>query len=260
MPLTDNFRELLLPLDLAQKTKLLNSFGLDATSSAVNSVGNGFAFEAPARINNATFKGVSFIGAYSYCTEGLFNEVSLGRYCSVAKGVNVGQFDHPVDWLSTNPFQYQRTFKISVGENFKYQKEYASLVPSANLQRVARESLKRKTVIGNDVWIGFGAIIISGVTIGDGSVIAAGAVVTKDVPPYAIVGGVPARVLKMRFSVEVVNRLTSIRWWRYSPWQLDGISFDNINDAVVQISDLIVKEEPSALSVFSVKDNKLCLI
>lgn len=259
MSLFNDSSELLLPSDLAEKTNLLASFGLDATASAVKGLSSGFSFEPPARINNATFKGESFIGAYSYCTEGLFNEVVLGRYCSVAKGVNVGQFDHPVDWLSTNPFQYQRPFKIFVGENFKYKEEYNSLIPRHDLQKLARDSLNRRTIIGNDVWIGFGAIIISGVSIGDGAVVAAGAVVTKDVPPYAIVGGVPARILKMRFPADIISSLVSTHWWRYSPWQLKEISFDDINVSIIQMEDLIKKEEPAALSVFTVKGNNLCL-
>lgn len=68
-------------------------------------------------------------------------------------------------------------------------------------------------IIGNDVWIGANAIILQGVTIGDGAIIAAGAVVTKDVPPYAIVGGVPAKVIKYRFSDEVILKLLQIKWW-----------------------------------------------
>lgn len=72
---------------------------------------------------------------------------------------------------------------------------------------------KGDIVVGNDVWIGYEAVILSGVTIGDGAVIGARAVVTKDVPPYTIVGGVPAKPIKKRFSDESIKKLQSIRWW-----------------------------------------------
>lgn len=72
---------------------------------------------------------------------------------------------------------------------------------------------KGDIVVGNDVWIGYEAVILSGVTIGDGAVIGARAVVTKDVPPYTIVGGVPAKPIKKRFSEENIKKLQSIRWW-----------------------------------------------
>lgn len=76
---------------------------------------------------------------------------------------------------------------------------------------------KRHVVIGNDVWIGHGAQVMAGVSIGDGAIVAAGAVVTKDVSPYAIVGGVPAKIIRMRFSPSIIMRLLKIRRWRYGP-------------------------------------------
>lgn len=75
---------------------------------------------------------------------------------------------------------------------------------------------KGDIIVGNDVWIGYEAVILSGVTIGDGAVIGARAVVTKDVPPYTIVGGVPAKPIKKRFSEENIKKLQSIRWWDWS--------------------------------------------
>lgn len=72
-----------------------------------------------------------------------------------------------------------------------------------------------KSVIGNDVWIGFEAVILSGVTIGDGAIIGTRAVVTKDVPPYTIVGGIPAKPIKKRFSEDVISKLLKIQWWNW---------------------------------------------
>lgn len=79
---------------------------------------------------------------------------------------------------------------------------------------------KGNIIVGNDVWIGYGALILAGVTIGDGAVIAARAVVTKDVPPYTIVGGVPAREIKKRFDAAVIQQLLALSWW---DWPIDKI-------------------------------------
>ena len=79
---------------------------------------------------------------------------------------------------------------------------------------------KGDIVVGNDVWIGYEAVILSGVTIGDGAIVAARAVVTKDVPPYAIVGGVPAKIIRPRFPEDVIKRLQSLRWWDWPEGKL----------------------------------------
>lgn len=95
--------------------------------------------------------------------------------------------------------------------------------------------VQKKVIIGNDVWIGSHALILGGVKIGDGAVIGAGAVVTKDVPPYAVVGGVPARIIKYRFSQEIIDKLLEIKWWNLPEnilkeniklFQTDNITFD----------------------------------
>ena len=75
---------------------------------------------------------------------------------------------------------------------------------------------KGDIIIGNDVWIGFEAVILAGVTIGDGAIIGARAVVTKDVPPYTIVGGIPAKPIKKRFDEDVISDLLRVKWWDWS--------------------------------------------
>lgn len=132
------------------------------------------------------------------------------------------------------------------------------MTPNPELCLSARNSVSKKTVIGNDVWIGFGAIIISGVNIGDGAIVAAGAVVTKDVPAYAIVGGVPARVLKMRFPSTVLEKLLSLKWWRFSPWQLNGFQFNKIDAVIDQVESLINEGvDPLVLDTYSIRNGKL---
>lgn len=129
------------------------------------------------------------------------DRVVIGKYCSIAFGVTV----------------------VASGEhNYK---GIANFPLAAVLQGdVDRDTFSKGTVrIGNDVWIGANATILSGVEIGDGAVIAAGAVVTESVPPYAIAGGVPARVIKYRFPAETIEHLLRIRWW---DWPADRISQD----------------------------------
>lgn len=177
------------------------------------------------------------IGAFSYFVGGVIDSCSsIGRYCSLAAGVRIGEPDHPTDWLSTSPFQYD------VGR-FGWHPAAAE-GSSITVQSFARQP----TVIGNDVWIGANAVILRGVTVGDGAVIAAGAVVTRDVPPYAIVGGVPAKVIRHRFEPDLVAELLEVRWWRFSPNQLQGLPFDDPRTALAQLRRRIAEDhlEPYA--------------
>ena len=116
----------------------------------------------------------------------------IGRYAQIARGSYFISSDanHPMDGFTTYPF---RIFKP---ETFGYP-----------------DLPYRDTIVGHDVWIGHNATIMSGVTIGHGAIVAAESVVTRDVPPYAIVGGNPARLIRMRFSDTVIERLLKIAWW-----------------------------------------------
>lgn len=117
----------------------------------------------------------------------------IGKYCSI--GTNVTIFlgsEHRTDWVSTYPFPF-------------FWKEAGSIS--------GHPSTRGDVVIGNDVWIGFGSTILSGVTIGDGAAVGACSVVTRDVPPYAIAAGNPARVFRYRFDEETIRKLLQIKWW-----------------------------------------------
>jgi len=114
----------------------------------------------------------------------------IGRFCSIAKGVTILlDGDHRTDWIATYPF---------------------SAIVDCARGCVGHPRSKGDIEIGNDVWIGRDAVILSGVTIGDGAVVAARAVVTRDVPPYSIVAGNPARIVRMRFSMRQVDALLAI--------------------------------------------------
>jgi acetyltransferase-like isoleucine patch superfamily enzyme len=135
---------------------------------------------------------------------------TIGRYCSIAAGVQIGMTRHPADWLTSSPIAYLPDF-MNMERHFRdadpeWQRGLA----------VHPFDLRPHTTIGNDVWIGTGAWLKDGISVGDGAVIGAHAVVTRDVPPYAIVGGNPARVLKYRFEPDMIERLIALRWWEYA--------------------------------------------
>ena len=121
------------------------------------------------------------------------NEVKIGSFCSIARNFDLQEFNH----------QIKRPTTYFIQKNFFGEK-------------VKESNSKGPVTIGNDVWIGTKCTVLSGTTIGDGAVVAANSVVTTDVPPYSIVGGVPAKVIGQRFSEEIINELKRIQWWKWS--------------------------------------------
>ncbi|WP_457095916.1 CatB-related O-acetyltransferase [Lysobacter sp. P5_B9] len=148
-----------------------------------------------ALILNSTVSSYTYVGRRSHV-----QNAKIGSFCSVANDVVIGPGVHPVERFSTSPLFYKKrnTFRIELVSSDTYGDEY------------------RPVKIGNDVWIGARAIVMGGVAIGHGAVVAANSVVTKDVPPYAIVGGVPARVIRYRFSEAKIQRLLELRWWDWT--------------------------------------------
>lgn len=129
------------------------------------------------------------------------DKLQIGKFCSVACGAKFlfNSANHTLSSLSTYPFP------LFFEEWGLEKKDVTNAWDN-----------KGDIVIGNDVWIGYEAVILAGVTIGDGAIIGTRAVVTKDVPPYTIVGGVPAKSIKKRFSEETISTLLEIQWWNWS--------------------------------------------
>lgn len=161
----------------------------DDTTIARCSVGNNVAFNRRSYINDC------IVGAFSYSgSNTTMNFTSIGRFCSLARNVDIGGFDHDYHKVTTMPmFRFKQ---LSGGGN-----------PDVDEKELCK--------VGNDVWIAAGAQILHKVSVGDGAVIGGGAVVTKDVPPYAIVAGVPAKIIKFRFDEKTIEELMMIKWWNW---------------------------------------------
>lgn len=214
----------------------LRSLGLDHAWNDRMSLSRDLEFEAPVRLLHAKPLAPVSVGAFSYFVSGTIQYFKIARYCSIASDINFGPGPHPISWLSSHPFQFRNNFRFNVGHEFCDSDTYHNHVICPQEERSA---VPKWGFVGNDVWVGNGALILPGITVGDGSVIAARAVVTKDVPPYAIVGGNPARIIKFRFSDSLIEKLLAIRWWRFAPWQLDGIQFHRVEQAIDTITSRI---------------------
>jgi len=146
----------------------------------------------------------SEIGSYSSVGRSTtIIHTKVGKFCSISWNVSIGATRHYLDRLSTHSFYYLKRFKM-VKEDTK---------------------IVEKTNIGNDVWIGANAIVMPNLTIGNGAVIGAGSVVTKNVPSYAVVAGVPAKILRYRFETEKIRKIEALNWWDWDRTKLNA----NIN-------------------------------
>lgn len=147
------------------------------------------------------------MGAFSYTQSNIEPDQVIGRYCSLAWGITFVLGQHPYNYMSTSQFTWgpnQEVAKIPMLDEGLSEWTYTPF-----------HHRKKPCIIGHDVWVGANCLIKEGVTIGTGSVIAAHSVVTKSVPPYAIVGGNPAKFIKRRFSDEICEQMLDSEWWKY---------------------------------------------
>jgi len=137
------------------------------------------------------------LGDYSYVSgpRSYIEDAKIGKYCSIARQVIIGVSNHNYNWVTTSPVITSKSYGF--------------------INDDVEEPQKAPPVIGNDVWIGMNSIIMRGVTIGNGAIIAAGSVVTKDIEPYSVVAGVPARHLRYRFDKVQIQELEKIQWWNW---------------------------------------------
>lgn len=194
----------------------------------------GASFEPPCGPKWAQFDHSIEFGAFSYMVSGYAFAAQIGRYCSIAEDVQIGRQNHPTTGISTSPAFFRQKLGLGVGRDFDGATDFHNFVPSS------KETGSRLlvTTIENDVWIGHGAFIRAGITIRTGAIVAAHAVVTKDVPPYAVVAGNPAVVKKYRLPEDVIPILLKSRWWRFAPWQLGDLYDGDIRAFCAGVEEL----------------------
>ena len=176
-------------------------------------------FAPHTRINKETvFEGANYLGKNSVLknscigygsyigNDSRLDRCEIGRYTSIGAYVKIAAGNHPSSvFISTHPMFF--SIEPVHGVSYVDKQKYAD-------HRFSNEASKKLVTIGNDVWIGTGAVLLEGIHIGDGAIVAAGAVVTKDVPPYVIVGGVPAKQIRPRFEKKQIEMLLQLQWWK----------------------------------------------
>lgn len=163
----------------------------------------------------------SKVGRYSYIGPGteLVN-VAMGNFCSVARSCSIGLATHTLDYISTSPIFTESKNATS----YKW------------INKDVVDQKKNSVKIGSDVWIGNKATVLSNITIGNGAIIGAGSIVTRDVPDYAIVAGVPAKIIRYRFKQEIIEKLLEIRWWDFPDEYLKkNVAFFQTSDITLEM-------------------------
>jgi virginiamycin A acetyltransferase len=145
-------------------------------------------------------------GSFTYCQSPFHQTTKIGKYCSISWNVSVMGTQHPTEWVTGHV----------LGFRDYYQDAAARHLGARGIVHGYDKAEFKPLIIGNDVWIGQNVLLRGGIKIGDGAIVGAGSVVTKDIPPYAIVVGNPARILKYRFSDTIIERLRRSCWWDYS--------------------------------------------
>jgi len=201
----------------------LSALGVTSLLRPGTQLPNNVVFEPPCSLKWMAVHHSLELGAFSYAVSGFYFGCRIGRYCSFGEQVQIGRHPHPMHWFSTSPFFYLNypevlDQRLPPGIDLSPAKDYVRKTPPV---------VAKMTTIGNDVWIGHGAFILPGVKIGDGAIVAAMSVVTKDVPPYAVVAGSPATVKRMRFPEKRIERFLRTKWWELAPWDLKGAPVDD---------------------------------
>lgn len=171
-------------------------------------------FERPAypfghRLKNCSLGAFCFFNAAGRTSA---YRVSFGRYSQIGESSIIGPPEHPQTGFSNHPFAFTRP---SLMPSIYRLPDFAALAPSDSDAPSYVDTVRNDTVLGHEVYLGAGSFVKRGVTIGDGALIGARSVVTRDIPPYAIAVGSPARIVRLRFAEKLVERLLALQWWRY---------------------------------------------
>ena len=207
-------------------------------ASAIRKLGPQPLIDPTAAVRDSTFGAYCEVGARTKVTESSFGDYSyvvndadiiyttVGRFCSIAAHTRINPGNHPLDRVALSHFTY-RSSAYGLGADdaafFDWRRSH-------------------RATLGNDVWIGHGAIVLPGVNIGNGAAIGAGAVVSKDIPPFAIAIGVPAKVLRFRFAPEIIAALERIAWW---DWPHDRLGTALADFRAMTAEDFCRKYDPA---------------
>ena len=175
-------------------------------------------YYSPWEINTRKWKKRGIIGEHTGLMPGVSirdKKTRIGKFCAIAQNVVIGTGMHPLNYLTIKSFTYKPMGYWTIPEENRVQ------------------FINHKPVlIGNDVWIGINAVIMDGVQIGNGAVIGSNAVVTKDVPPFAVVGGVPAKIIKYRFDEKTIQRIQALQWWDFPPEILKKLPWNDLEKSL----------------------------
>lgn len=204
------------------------------------------SFERPAWVFAHRVK-ASSIGAFSYLNASGTSSVyraRLGRYVQIAESCIIGPPEHPMDWFSNHPFAFTRPDHMPAMYALE---DFARLAPDADSGPAWAEG-ESETRLGHEAYVGAGSLVKRGVTIGDGAVIGARSVVTRDIPPYTVAVGSPARVVRDRFAAPLVERLLALQWWRYdlAPWKKQ-VDFSQVEATLEFFEERVANKELALL-------------
>ncbi len=210
--------------DLSSRKYENEKIVLGPNAEIINSFIEGYySIDAWSSVRHSSIKKHGGIGAFTYVSG-----CDIGKYSSISARCCIGRSNHPSNWLSTSEFQFRNS--------------HDSRFESLEDEDLKKWDSTKRTTIGNDVWIGDSAVILKGTKIGDGCIVGAGSIVTKDLESYSIAVGNPAKKIKYRFSQSICEKLKELRWWDNIEFKnLAGIEFDNIEKAIDQIENLIRK-------------------
>lgn len=168
-------------------------------------------------------------GAFSYSWSPLPSYMSMGRYCSIAAGVSIMPVSYQTNMFTTASMMYDSLLKHRA--DFYHDHHYEN----NDVLNVTHETNHKPIEVGHDVYIGTSAILRRGIKIGDGAIIGAFAVVTKDVEPYSVVVGNPGRVVKKRYSDQQIERLARLKWWNWNFKKLMAFSYEKDIDKLLDL-------------------------